>query len=67
MKGTEQGFNTDARQSTTLPSGPSAGVCDTVDCNSKTDEASYTRDIQLSEVGQCHLTAASRTTIFSST
>jgi hypothetical protein len=50
MKGTEQGFNTDNRQSVTNPSGQSAGTCDTFDCNSKTDQASYTRDIQLGDV-----------------
>jgi hypothetical protein len=50
MKGTERGFNTDSRQSATSPPGPSAGICDATDCDSKTDQASYTRDIQLGEV-----------------
>jgi hypothetical protein len=52
MKGSEEGFNTDSRQSSTAPSGPSAGICDGTDCDSKTDLASYTRDITLGEVRQ---------------
>jgi hypothetical protein len=50
MKGTEEGFNTNNRQATTSPAGTSAGVCDTTDCDSKIDLASYTRDLKLSEV-----------------
>lgn len=52
MKGSEEGFNTDSRQSSTDPAGPSAGICDGLDCDSKTDLASYTRDITLGEVRQ---------------
>jgi hypothetical protein len=52
MKGTEEGFNTDSRQTSTIPAGTSAGVCDGTDCDSKTDLASYTRDITLGEVRQ---------------
>jgi hypothetical protein len=49
QKGTEQGFNTSERQSTSLPPGTSAGYCDGVDCDAKTDP-NYTRDLLTSTI-----------------
>jgi PEP-CTERM motif-containing protein len=49
QKGTEEGFNTSERQSISLPSGTSAGYCDGVDCDSKTDP-NYTHDLLTSKI-----------------